>query len=307
MSIPLRRGYSLGPGTFQLSGFHGVEMRVSQDLMLSVAFICIGAQEAPTPCATGFFLVHKGARYFVTARHVAEELSETPFFIRFNQNGPGLGLLPIDFEMSNEPLLRWIGHPNPAIDLAVMAFPIAIWEQGMVSIDLNSEAAITLENPISDAGCGDMCHVIGLFSRVSGSQRNVAVVHTGHIAAMPDSQELIEVDLGGKATQIEGFLVEISNLRGLSGAPVFVRGGVELNVPIEGGRNVTITALKPELKLLGVWAASWEKSISMSSERVPVGMGIVTPAYRLIELLNSDPVVENTKAWIAKLKAAKAD
>ena len=170
-------------------------MRVAHELLFSVAFICVGAQEAPMPCATGFFIVHKGARYFVTAKHVAEQLSETPFFIRFNQDGPGVGLLPIDFVMSEEPLLRWIGHANPAVDLAVMAFPVAVWEQGMVSMDLNSEASITFESPISDAGCGDMCHVIGLFSHVSGSTRNVAVVHTGHIAAMPDSNELIDVDL----------------------------------------------------------------------------------------------------------------
>lgn len=307
MSIPLRRGFSLGPGTYQLSGFHGVHMRVAQDLLFSVAFICVGDQTAPTPCATGFFIIHKGARYFVTAKHVAEELSETPFYLRFNQNGPGIGLLPIDLGMNDEPLLKWIPHPDQAVDLAVMAFPIDVWGQGMVAIDLNSEAAIKLDNPISDAGCGDMCHVIGLFSRVPGSQRNIAVVHTGHIAAMPDSKELLPVELNGNLHGLEGFLVEISNLRGLSGAPVFVRGGIELNVPIENRPKMTITSYRPDLKLLGVWAASWDIRASSSSERVPVGIGIVTPAYRLIELLDSPAVVENTKAWIAKLNAATAD
>ena len=86
-----------------------------------------------------------------------------------------------------------------------------------------------------------------------------------------------------------------------------VSGGVDLDVPINKKESIVITALKPELKLLGVWAGSWDKPTSRINERVPVGIGIVTPAYRLIELLDSPPVAENRQKWVNKSKSARLD
>jgi hypothetical protein len=282
-------------------------MRVDQDLLLSVAFLCTGDMDNLTHQATAFLLLHKGARYLVTAKHVAEQLGDNPFFIRFNKAGDGFGLLPIDFAMGVDELFRWFAHPESTVDIAILPFPIDIGAQGMVAFALNSEMTVRLENPISDAGCGDMCHVIGLFSARAGNSRNFAVVHTGHIAAMCDSKELIEMDNNGHLVKREGYLIEISNLSGLSGAPVFVRGGIELDVPVSEKDTITITTHRPELRLLGVWCGSWDKPTSRINERVPVGIGVVTPAHRLVELLTSEAVVENRRQWIAKLSAAQAD
>lgn len=307
-SVPLQAGYSFGAGQRRLRGFHGVHMRVDQDLLLSVAFLCTGTPDSITHQATAFLLLHDGARYLVTAKHVAESLGDDPFFIRFNGSGGGDGLLPIDFAMGEEELFRWFAHPKPTVDIAILPFPIDLGAQGMVAFALNAEMAVKLENPLRDAGCGDMCHVIGLFAHRAGKSRNFAVVHTGHIAAMCDSKELIEMEgHNGNPVEREGYLVEISNLRGLSGAPVFVRGGVELDVPIRENGTLTITAHKPDLRLLGVWSGSWDKPTSRFNERVPVGIGVVAPAHRLIELLGSEAVAENRRQWISKLKSAKAD
>jgi hypothetical protein len=64
---------------------------------------------------------------------------------------------------------------------------------------------------------------------------------------------------------------------------------------------------RPELKLLGVWQGSWDTNLVEKSQRAPIGMGIVTPAYRLIELLNSEPLAENRRLWLPDITAAKQD
>jgi len=276
-------------------------MRVDQNLLLSTAFLCTGDQHEPVPHATAFLLIHDGALYLVTAKHVAAALGDDPFYARFNLVEGGSSLLPIDIGMSTEPLFRWFCHPNPAVDIAVLPFPVDIAAQGVQAFAIRSEMSARPQVPVSDAGCGDMCHVIGLFTRRSGRTRNFAVVHTGHIAAMCDSKELIDVDGGG---QVEGYLVEISNLPGLSGAPVFVRGGVELDVPLGEDESLTITTHKPDLRLLGVWSGSWDRAVGQGSERVPIGMGIVAPAHRLIELLDSERIIENRNGWLRKLSGS---
>lgn len=288
-------------------GFETHSMRVDQDLLFSVAFLSTGMMDELIHQATSFVLIHRGCRYLVTAKHVAQQLADNPFFIRFNQSGGGSGLLPIDFAMGGEELFRWFCHPLASVDLAVLPFPVDIKSQGMVAVDLNSSAAVPRASPMSEAGCGDMCHVIGLFTPLPGKSRNIPVVHTGHIAAMSDSRELVAVNVGGQTTDLEGYLVEISNMSGLSGAPVFVRGGVELEVPIDDLNKIVVTAHKPDLKLLGVWAGSWDKPTSRANERVPTGIGIVTPAYRLLELLEFPDVDENRRQWVRKLSAAQAD
>lgn len=63
-----------------------------------------------------------------------------------------------------------------------------------------------------------------------------------------------------------------------------------------------------KVDLLGVWSGSWEGySATSPGMRVQVGMGIVTPAERLVEFLNSDPLKENSERWFAGVTAAQAD
>lgn len=277
-------------------------MRVAHDLLKSVAFLGRG-----TPfkaCGTAFLLIHQGMVYLVTAKHVAKDLGEDPFHIRFNNKAGGSSLLPVDLTLSDEPRFRWFTHQSASVDLAVIPFPISLGEQGVVAVALQSAFTVADIRPITDAGCGDICHVIGLFASNPGKNRNVAVVHTGHIAAMYDESELVEVKNGQSTELFEGYLVELSNLPGLSGAPVFVRGGLELDVPTDNNGTAAIVVATPQLKLLGVWQGSWDTGVSTarSTERVPIGMGVVTPAYRLIELLDSPEVSENRSLWTAAVQ-----
>ena len=246
--------------------------------------------------------------YIVTARHVAEGLGVDPFYIRVNVPGETHGLFPIDLTQQHEGhRLRWFLHHQPCADLAVLPFPFDTSELKIEATFLLPGNMVEKKQPMVDAGCGDMCHVIGLFSMRAGKMRNIPVVHTGHIAALSDSKELIPTRSDQKTVYVEGHLIEISNLGGLSGAPVFVRSGLELNVPLDGGASQVATVYTPELKLLGVWQGSWDTKLLEYVDRVPVGMGIVTPAYRLVELLDSEPVEANRRDWLEQINSASCD
>ena len=308
-SLAVRRGYALGKRYYKLCGVYGQPMRVAHDLLSSVGFLGTGSPDDFIPKGTAFLLAHGGMLYLVTAKHVAEHLTDCPFSIRFNKLDGGSGLLPIDLVENSNSLFKWFFHNSSSVDIAIIPFPWDASSQGVHAVALRSDAAVPKTSPpVRDVGCGDMCHVIGLFTVHPGKSRNVAVVHTGHVAAMADTRELINVGVNGGIRELEGYLIELTNQPGLSGAPVFVRGGVELDMPIDKSSAVTtITAYKPELRLLGVWSASWDEPRHNAHDRVPVGMGVVTPAYRVLELLDSDDAVQNRLSWKSWFNTAHLD
>ena len=250
-SLALRGGFVFGKGTYRLRGTDGNPVRVAFDLLSSVGFICTGDAKNLAVHGTAFVLEHDGMFYLVTAKHVSEGLANCPHLVRFNNQNGASGAFHIDSE-SDDPNFVWFSHPESSIDIAILPFPWDLASQGVVAVALRSSASVKRPaDTMSEAGCGDMCHVLGLFSHHTGKARNIAVVHTGHIAAMADSKELVDVSRNNKVVELEGYLVEISNLKGLSGAPVFVRQGLELTVPTndEGGTRI-ITTLTPDLRVL---------------------------------------------------------
>jgi hypothetical protein len=88
-----------------------------------------------------------------------------------------------------------------------------------------------------------------------------------------------------KRRYIDGYLIESQSLKGLSGSPCFVDPTIDLvDMPVRFGRT--------DLRLLGVWHGSWDAQPDEvlaveqgSTLRVPVGMGVVVPAQKLIDLL----------------------
>lgn len=304
-SIPLARGLALGHVEYESRTFHGPQMRIAQNLTDSVVYLGHGT-ETFVPGGTGFLLEYGAALYLVTAKHVAENLREDPFVIRANRVEGQAHSFHIDIYMEGDGRVRWFGHEKESIDLAIIPFPVDVERERLQAAVIHGDHMVRLERPMRDAGCGDMCHVIGLFSHRPGVKRNMPVVHTGHIAAMCDSEELIPVTANGKTKYVEGYLVELSNLGGLSGAPVVVRNGIQLNIPVEGRGQRTITTYTDELRLLGVWQGSWNRA-AVGAKADTVAMGIVTPAHRLLELLESEPVAENRRLLLEQLRAATED
>jgi hypothetical protein len=187
--------------------------------------------------ATGFFVfvpfpeeVRKNFVYFVTARHVADDLIGREIYFLVNKRGGGVTIVPAISD-------SWYVHPfDSTADVAV----VPVGNTGQVDIravDLNNfgtpERLAELE-----IGIGDEVFATGLFTPVAGRARNEAIVRHGNIAMMP--QEQIQTELG----YADVYLIEARSIGGLSGCPVFVR-------------HHTHTAAKhasPHKERLGLWA-----------------------------------------------------
>lgn len=306
MAIPLSRRHTLGPGHYRLCGAHGAPMRVSHDLQKCVAFIGDREELGFSSFGTAFFMLHKGAVYLVTAKHVAAARENDPYCVHFNMIDGASKSLHIDpLEIGQR--LKWFFHDDPNVDLAAMLLHLDFPGMGIDSVALLSEAAVKRVFPRTEVGCGDMCYAIGLFRGHSGAARIKPAVHTGHVVMMADSAEPISVDDNGTELSVVGYVAGLANLPGLSGAPVFVRQGLEVDLPVGDNLTSTITASTPDLKLLGIWQGSWRIPDATTGGRVQVGLGIVVPAENLLDLLNSQPVEDHRAAWFKKENQAWTD
>ena len=252
---------------------------------------------------TGFFVKHideQGNRgtYFVTAKHVAEGVRGRDFVLRMGS---------VKEEIRNA---KW--HyltDDPSVDIAVLEYaPPA--DAGVVRFP-TKHFITPFKVGTKRIGPGDQAHIVGLYRLHPGEQRNRVVVHTGHVAMMPDADDRFSIK--GLPEPVEGYAVEAQTLEGLSGSPVFVRRSIMVK-PIEH------TGVPPlaygAIFLLGIWIASWEgvpdevlanqltgtnrqEGIGPSIEqqlKVPVGMGVVAPAYDILRVLEIDELKESRRS-----------
>jgi hypothetical protein len=246
---------------------------VSGDLLATGFFVTVPA-ESPQ-------LVGMISLFFVTARHVANDLAgREPFFL-VNKIGGGVTHL-LSF-----PGGKWWLHPtDPTADIAII--PVN-WQPGLdiKAVDIK-QVGVPERLKQLDIGIGDEIFVTGLFSPASGSKRNIPIVRHGNIAMMPDEQ--IQTELGFA----DVYLAEVRSIGGLSGSPVFVRPTLGLPIP------ENITGLKMMFgyghgaTLLGLMHGHWDikesdlnkASVMHDSKRgVNMGIGIVVPAAKIVETL----------------------
>jgi hypothetical protein len=275
-------------------------MRLSRDARKCVVFLGYPEREKGETAirceGTGFLLLYKGGFHLVTARHVAKSLGDIGWATRVNRLDGSCGL----FDAENVP---WAFHPDDTVDIAVCGFTLSR-AQGYDFLYIDGE--ILLLNQAQEASAdwvevGDMCYTVGLWRYLEGRERNLPVVHSGNIARLA-GEEKIPVSAPGKPggrELVDGYLVEAQTLRGLSGSPVFIRPS--LNLALDAKRNdpfggpserIELVAYHEHVKLLGLWQAAWDAPAGevLTAEHgrqniVPVGMGIVVPASKIIEVL----------------------
>lgn len=304
-------------------GFEPPLMRLTEDARRSVVFLGHTADPERESTfkaqATGFFVIYKGVKYLVTAAHVAIQMGDDPFDLRVNETDGRGGLVHVD--PGSDKMDTWFLHPDPSVDVAVIAFPYGFKEAGWDQKAMGGDLLLSDEDiRRHDVGPGDTCYAVGLFRLLQGYQRNLAVVHRGSIAAMA-GDELIPVRnwRGDGRIDARAYLVEAANLKGLSGSPVFVRPTINViadRFTIEGageGRNVIkggiagLGAPSADVYLLGIWSASWDAQLDEvsaldhgSEARVPLGFGVVVPTSCLIELLDTEAVeAQRRELWEA--------
>lgn len=218
--------------------------------------------------------------YFVTAKHVAEDLKDKhPYLLVNSKSGPPIRLTTF--------YPRWFFHPtDEKADVAVIQIgehPDADTLAVLIDLFVTQEDIESRES----VDIGDEVFVTGLFTLAPGQKKNLPIVRHGNVAMIPEEQ--IQTDLG--FTDV--YLVEGRSIGGLSGSPVFVRRTESIKGKTEDGRITQLHGPGP-FKLLGVMHGHWKIDpadinnivFTHDPKGVNSGIAIVTPSIKLADILN---------------------
>ncbi len=208
------------------------------------------------------------------------------------------GLLTLRCNLTNGQIVSiqthvssWFFHPtDSSVDVAVVPWSPDFGGQDiqldLVAIDPDLQFATRAVIADKNIGIGDNLVITGLFSRFVGNERNLAVVRMGSIALMP--REPVPTKKFGN---VEGFLIEVRSIGGLSGSPVFVLDyGARLSAP--GGSGPVVLGGGGIFYLLGLLHGHWETddqpatSEIFGAEKLNLGIAVVVPAEKIVEVLN---------------------
>jgi hypothetical protein len=274
-------------------------MRIPDTIRKSVVYLGIEVSDGNGKkywAGTGFFVVLRSEiipngtfGYLVTANHVAAHLKERGFSIRANS----MDGKSIEIQIRNG-AVEWFIHPTDiSVDVAVCKFvpPNNLDYQAIPTTMILTES----ERQSKGIGLGDEVFVTGLFSYHRGTQKNIPIMRVGNIAMIPD--ERIPVKNFGP---MEAYLVEMRSIGGLSGSPVFV---AKQSDP----KNMTMYLfgfiqghfdIDSETIIDGTLPDDGTKA------GVNVGIAIVTPASKILDILNSDELIASRRKseadWLSR-------
>ena len=222
--------------------------------------------------------------YAVTAAHVIRK-AQTPF-LRLNKR------FSQGVEVIEAPVKSWVQHFS-GDDISLC--PVQISSKELRTLGIETQRFVTSDIVATeDVGVGDDVFMVGRFAQHSGSKtQNIPAVRFGNISAMPT--EPIERDDGIKQ---ESFLVECRSVPGFSGSPVFIyKRGFELTPqvsPITGAKNVRQDGVR-QLVSDSYWLLGMDWCHLQDATKTNTGMAGVIPAWKILEVINSDDFVNQRK------------
>lgn len=274
-------------------------MRVPDEMLDCIVFLCVGNGDSyeyggtafiigvpsslrPTPDGYGY-----GHMYLVTARHNIELAKARPgnLFLRVNVKGAAADYIRVDS--------GWLFHPNAGVDIAVRS-----WNEFPKPYDFRpfSVRALVNDEAVRDLGIGvgDELLITGLFTRREGSKRNLPIVRTGVIAAMPHEQ-LRDVNTG---FFYDAYLAEVRSLGGLSGSPVFFLR----EMPLEQKPD-EVQRRRYAVMLLGMVRGHWDtppenQIVDFAADelaQVNMGIALITPSQDIAAVINDEHFVKERK------------
>ena len=133
-----------------------------------------------------------------------------------------------------------------------------------------------LENGI---GAGDEVFMAGLFTKHSGTSKNMPIVRMGNVAMMP--RDAVETKYG----DMETYLIEARSIGGMSGSPVFV---CKADVIGEPGRMWLMGLIHGHWQLRDEGSADTVIEDLTSNGPINMGIAIVVPAQKIWETLHCE-------------------
>lgn len=286
-----------------MPGPEGGLMRVEDRVLQNVLFLGTVENYIYRPKATAFIASvdskYGPFLYLVTAEHVIALLKargHAQVFARINDtNGDTQPPVPID-------ITAWRFHPDAETDVAVLPFTFqrkAKWLAADTSVFVTIAA---LEE--HEFGIGDEIFAVGLFRHHYGSQKNVPLVRVGTLAALP--HEPVRTHWG----MIDGYLIELHSIGGLSGSPVYIH-----RPPVRVKDDKIQYAKGLRYFLLGLISGHFdvekldEDSVvddQDSRGNINTGVAVVVPAHKILETLNQPELIAEREAVINRLMASAA-
>jgi hypothetical protein len=281
-------------------------VNVPDEVRKCVAFLAYKDSEGMKLAGTAFFVgvmsptpdhPQLAYSYAVTAKHVIDAITKNSVdgfvYFRVNFKGDGAKLIA-------SKVVDWRFHPSDrSVDVAVLPVPSA------QDLDYLFYPSVSFATPevikAQGIGIGDEVFLVGLFVHHFGQERNIPILRVGNIAAMPE--EKVQTNAG----LMEAYLVEARSIGGLSGSPVFVN--------LSGVRTVggTMRVGGAGFYLLGLMHGHWYVKpesdtvvIDSRDEAVNMGIAIVIPAQKILEVINQPEFEESRKKQLDELRKQNA-
>lgn len=261
-------------------------MRVPDKLKNNVVFIMVREKQgaALTFVGLGFFVSipfssepEKVFIYFVTARRVLMDVqarsADGYVYVRMNTRDGKVDTPRVRIE-------HWLQHESdPSVDAVV-----APWAPDRRRYAFTTLPSGHFLGAGAGLGVGDEVVLAELGVNPSGKQRNLPMMRSGQIAALPTGPLVTQ-----KAGQVAAYLVEANSSSGFVGYPVYV------NVNQGAGRNGGTAMIG--YRLLGLMNGPWqlpgvERHPDMGFAQQNIGhlramsqgLSVVVPAFKIAEL-----------------------
>jgi hypothetical protein len=263
-------------------------MRIPDEITKSVGFVSRPTE--PLQYGGTAFLVQvpydedSGCLHLVTAKHVAEAVGDGCVIAMNGKDG-----LPL---FVNSQGAQWFYHPTEADSVDVAVLPFASTRTDEYDISPIPVQIFATDERIAEysLGLGDEVFSVGLFTKYFGLSKLTPIVRTGNVAMMP--KEKVPLKSFGLT---EAYLIEGRSIGGLSGSPVFCRDTMKIPGVNQKGQVKHIAGLG-QLHLLGLVHGHWDLPVNFSEteklEAVNMGISIVIPAKKILEVLFSPALVE---------------
>jgi len=272
-------------------------MKIPPELFQSVCFIFISKNEEMLPigsaCVIGVKESSHTFSYIVTAKHVIAAIKnhskEGKVYIRMDFKGGDVFFVESFVE-------EWSAHPeDTSVDASVLPFIKPLIKKWGAPFSVSSKTCVTKEDLKKNICIGEDIFMLGLFHHHYGEKTNETVVRAGTLMMTP--KQKIKTNSFG---DMEAYLIESRSIGGLSGSPVFVYNASDL----QWDGKVGLQSIYWLGLIHGHWDVFGQQTDDliedMVGEKINTGVSIVTPALKVMEIINQPKFVEERKRIIEK-------